>query len=75
MRQEEPSERLEREAGRMEDESERVGGVIEGVRRDWESKEQDAAVPGAQPDPGEEDEESVAGVDSDEEQLDEEGGP
>ena len=75
MRQEEPSERLEREAGRMEDESERVGGVIEGVRRDWESKEQDAAVPGAQPDPAEEDEESVAGVDSDEEQLDEEGGP
>ena len=74
MRQEEPSERLEREAGRMEDESERVGGVIDGARRDWESKEQDASVPGAQPDP-DEDEESVAGVDSDEERLDEEGGP
>jgi len=74
VRQEEPSERLEREAGRMEDESERVGGVIDGARRDWESKEQDASVPGAQPDP-DEDEESVAGVDSDEERLDEEGGP
>jgi hypothetical protein len=74
VRQEEPSERLEREAGRMEDESDRVGGVIDDARRDWESKEQDAAVPGAQPDP-EEDEEGVAGADSDEERLEEEGGP
>jgi hypothetical protein len=62
--QEEPSERLERDAGRLEEESERVGQVIDDARRDWKSKEQDTAVPGAQPDPEE-----------DEEGLDEEGGP
>jgi hypothetical protein len=72
--QEEPSERLEREAGRMEEESERVGQRIDDARRDWESKEQDSAVPGAQPDP-DEDEEGAAGVDTDEERLDEQGGP
>jgi hypothetical protein len=51
--QKEPSERLERDADRMEEESERVGRAIDDSRRDWESKEQDAGVPGAQPDPDE----------------------
>ena len=74
MGQEEPAKRLERDAGRMEEESDRVGQTIDDARRDWESKEQDASVPGAQPDPGEE-EEPVAGVEGDEERLDEEGGP
>ena len=72
MGQEEPSERLEREAGRMDEESERVDRVIEDARRDWESKEQDSNVPGAQPDPGEDDA-GAAGLDPDEVQLDEQG--
>jgi hypothetical protein len=74
VRQEEPAERLEREAGRMEEESQRVGQGIDDARRDWESKEQDSTVPGAQPEAGEE-EERVAGGDSDEERPDEEDGP
>lgn len=58
----------------MEEESERVGDEIEATKRDWEQKEQDPGVPGAQPDPAEE-EESVPGVQADEETLSEEGGP
>jgi hypothetical protein len=65
---------LEHEADRMEEESDRVGDEIEDTRRDWEAKEQDPGVPGAQPDAGEE-EESVPGVQTDEESLSEEGGP
>ncbi|MFN2617022.1 MAG: hypothetical protein ABR581_07845 [Thermoleophilaceae bacterium] len=49
MREEDPAERLERDVGRMDEESERVGRRIEDARRDWESKEQDSSVPGAQP--------------------------
>ena len=74
MRQEEPAERLERDADRMEEESERVGRSIDDARSDWETKEQDSAVPGAQPERGQE-EEDMAGVSGDEEQPDEEGGP
>jgi hypothetical protein len=65
---------MEREAGRMEEESERVGDHIDDARREWESKEQDPSVPGAQPDPDEE-EESVPGVGVDEDTVAEEGGP
>jgi hypothetical protein len=71
---EEQAERMERDAERMEHESEGVGEHIDETRRDWEAKEQDARVPGAQPDPGEE-EEPVAGAEVDEETLSEEGGP
>jgi hypothetical protein len=49
--QEDPAKRLERDADQMEEQSERVGDRIEDARRDWESKEQDQAVPGAQPEP------------------------
>jgi hypothetical protein len=38
----------------MEEESDRVGQRIDDARRDWESKEQDSAVPGAQAEPDEE---------------------
>jgi hypothetical protein len=47
---EERAEQLEREAERMEKESERVDGVIGEARSDWESKEADQMVPGAQSD-------------------------
>jgi hypothetical protein len=54
MEHEERAERMEHEADRMEHDSERVGDHIEEAREDWEAKEKDASVPGAQPDPGEE---------------------
>jgi hypothetical protein len=57
---EERAEELEREAEDMEDRSERVGEHIEETRREWEAKEDDPAVPGAQPDPDEQAEEDEA---------------
>jgi hypothetical protein len=55
-RAEREADRMEREADRMEEESERVGEDIEDAREEWEAKEKDPSVPGAQPDPGEEEE-------------------
>lgn len=63
MEHEEQAKDLERDADQLEEESERVGGHIEETRRDWEAKETDASVPGAQPDPGE-DEENVGGIET-----------
>jgi hypothetical protein len=74
MEQEEQSEKLSRELDRLDEHSEEVGEQIDEARREWEAKEDDPAVPGAQPDPGDE-EESVPGVGADEEKLSEEGGP
>jgi hypothetical protein len=71
---EEQAAGMERDADRLEDQSEKVGEHIDDTRRDWEAKEQDPGVPGAQPDPGEE-EESVPGAEVDEETVREEGGP
>jgi hypothetical protein len=71
---EEQAQRMERDADRLEEESDRVGDQIDDARQDWEAKEQDPSVPGAQPDPDEE-QEPVAGAEADEETLDEEGGP
>jgi hypothetical protein len=71
---EEQAQRMERDADRLEEESDRVGDHIDDARGDWEAKEQDPSVPGAQPDPDEE-QEPVAGAEADEEILDEEGGP
>jgi hypothetical protein len=71
---EEQAERMEHDAERMEHDSERVGDRIDEARQDWEAKERDPSVPGAQPDPDEE-QEPVAGAEADEETLDEEGGP
>ena len=62
------------EADDMEHQADKVGEHIDETRRDWEAKEEDASVPGAQPDPGEE-EEPVAGAEVDEETVSEEGGP
>jgi hypothetical protein len=70
----EEQEKLSRELDRLDEHSDEVGGKIDDARREWEAKEDDPAVPGAQPDPGDE-EESVPGVAADEEALSEEGGP
>jgi hypothetical protein len=74
MEHEEQSEKLSRELDRLDEHSDEVGEQIDEARREWEAKEDDPAVPGAQPDPGDE-EESVPGVGADEETLSEEGGP
>ena len=65
---------MEEDAERMEQHSDQLGERIEGIEDDWKQKEQDASVPGARPD-SEEDEESVPGVNADEEVVSEEGGP
>lgn len=46
---EELAEDLEREAQRLQEQSDRLGGEIDGTRQDWESKRADSAVPGAEP--------------------------
>jgi hypothetical protein len=74
MEHEERADRMEEDAERMEEHSEQLGERIEDVQGDWEQKEQDPAVPGARPDPGDE-EESVPGVTTDEDVVSEEGGP
>jgi hypothetical protein len=71
---EEQAEEMEQDAQRMEHESDRVGEHIDDARKEWEAKEQDSSVPGAQPDEDEE-QDPVAGAESDEEMLNEEGGP
>ena len=60
---------MERDAERMEHESDRVGDHIDEARKDWDAKEQDPSVPGALPDPDKEQE-----PEADEETLDAEGG-
>jgi hypothetical protein len=74
MEHDEQADRLEEDADKLEQHNEQLGDRIDEVRDDWERKEQDAAVPGAQPDPGDE-EESLPGVTADEETVSEEGGP
>ena len=74
MEYEKQADRMEEDAERMEEHSDKLGERIADVESDWDRKEQDASVPGAQPDPDEE-EESVAGVDADEDVVSEEGGP
>jgi hypothetical protein len=68
----ERAEELEREAEKLDEESDRIGEHIEDAKQEWEAKQADPAVPGAQPEPGEE--ESVPGVAADEDTLREEGG-
>jgi hypothetical protein len=65
---------MDEDADRLEQHSEQLGERIDNVQDDWERKEQDVSVPGAQPDPDEE-EESLPGVDADEDRVSEEGGP
>ena len=65
---------MERDAAEMEEHSDKVGERIEETRKEWEAKEQDPSIPGAQPD-RDEDEEPVPGVATNEEAVSEEGGP
>jgi hypothetical protein len=59
----ERTERMEHDADRMEHDTDKLGDHIDETRREWESKQQDPSVPGARPDPAEEDEdESVPGT-------------
>jgi hypothetical protein len=44
----EQADRLEREADQMEERSSELGEDVEGQRREWESKQEEDAVPGAQ---------------------------
>jgi hypothetical protein len=74
MEHEEQAERLEDDAERMEEHSEQLGERIDEVESDWDRKEQDMSVPGARPDP-DEDEEAMPGVAADEDVVSEEGGP
>jgi hypothetical protein len=55
MEHEEQADRMEEDAERMEQHSEQLGERIDDIETDWESKEQDASVPGAQPDPDDDD--------------------
>jgi hypothetical protein len=71
---EEQAQDMERDAERMQHETDRVGDHIDETRREWSAKEQDPGVPGAQPD-SEEEVEPVAGAETDEEELSEQGGP
>ena len=71
---EQEADRMQEDAEKMEEHNEQLGERIDDIESDWERKEQDPAVPGAQPDPAEE-EEPVAGVNADDELTSEEGGP
>jgi hypothetical protein len=48
MEHEERADELEREADKLEQHTEHVGNQIEGARKEWESKQEDQSVPGAQ---------------------------
>lgn len=69
MEKDEQAERLEREVRDMEERSGKLGEHIDSARSEWETKEADPAVPGAQAD------EEEQGMDTPEEsdQLPEEG--
>ena len=47
---EQQADRMEEDAEKLEQHSETLGERIDDIERDWEGKEQDPAVPGAQPD-------------------------
>ena len=56
----ERAESLEEEVDKLEHEAERVEREIDETRSDWEAKQDASDVPGAVPDPGEEDETGMA---------------
>lgn len=68
----EQADRLEREADKLEQESSRVGDDIEQAKREWEQRQEDSSVPGAQPSG---DEEAAPAVETDPERVSEEEGP
>ena len=56
----ERADTLDDEARKLEEEAERVEREIDEARSDWEAKQDSSGVPGAVPDPGEEDETGMA---------------
>ena len=56
MDHDEQAEKLAQELERLDEHSDEVGERIDEARRDWEAKEDDPTIPGAQPDPGDEEE-------------------
>ena len=74
MEHEEQAERMEEDAERMEEHSDQLGERIDDIQSDWEQKEQDPAVPGARPDPAEEEDEMTETPDQSD-QLPEEAPP
>ena len=68
MEHEERADELEREVDKLEQHTQHVGDQIESTRKEWESKQQDQDVPGAQthealhPDEDEEDQDDDAEV-------------
>jgi hypothetical protein len=57
------AEEMEEEADRLEDRSKQLGEDVDEVRKDWERKRSDQAVPGANPPVEGEDETSGQGND------------
>jgi hypothetical protein len=49
MEHEEQAREMERDAEEMEEHSDKVGERIDETRREWQAKEQDPSIPGAQP--------------------------
>ena len=54
MEHEEQADRMEEDADKLEQHSDQLGERIDDIRDDWERKEQDDSVPGAQPEADEE---------------------
>ena len=73
MEHDEHAQELEREAEKLEQHSDVIGGHIDDARQDWKAKEKDPAVPGAQAPDDQEEEESVTETPKPSEQLPEEG--
>jgi hypothetical protein len=74
MEHEERAEHMEEDAERMEEHSDKLGERLDDIQSDWERKEQDPAVPGARPDPAEEEDEMTETPDQSD-QLPEEAPP
>lgn len=71
----EQAERMEQDAEKMEEHSEKLGERIDDIQDDWERKEQDPAVPGARPDPDQEEEGPMTETPDESDQLPEEAPP
>ena len=64
MEHDEQLDHMEEDADKLEQHSEQLGERIDDVQDDWQRKEQDVSVPGAQPDPDEEEETSTGDPDA-----------
>jgi hypothetical protein len=64
MEYEEQADRMEEDAEKLEQHSEQLGERIDDIENDWERKEDDPSVPGAQPDTEEEEETGTGNPDA-----------